>query len=111
MNPGLLRERLTVSYPEEVKSPLGMSTATRFVPYRDGQPVPAGRRKMESSEAAANGELFADYRAEFNIRIFHPIKEKWRVVEQSTGIEYRVKSVEVNKPRGMKTLKCERVNR
>ena len=111
MNPGLLRERLICKMPEESQSPLGKSKATRFTLYRAGQPIYAERRKLESSEAVVNGEVFPDYRAEFNIRIFHPIKEGWRVTEESSGIEYRVKTVEVNKPRGMKTLKCEKVNR
>ncbi len=54
-------------------------------------------------------ELFSDQITEFNIRAYHEVKANWRV-EDSDGTLYTVTNVIPNIPRGMKTLRCEKVN-
>ena len=54
-------------------------------------------------------EHFPDYRAEFNIRDAHRVKENWRV-QQLGGYLYSVTNIIPNLDKGMKTLVCERVN-
>ena len=54
-------------------------------------------------------EMFSDLIAEFNIRAYHEVKPNWRV-EDTEGVLYTVTNVIPNLPRGMKTLRCEKVN-
>ena len=54
-------------------------------------------------------EMFSDITAEFNIRAYHEVKPNWRV-EDSDGVLYTVANVIPNIPKGMKTLRCEKVN-
>ena len=77
--------------------------------YRLKRTVWAERVKIRGSRREEVGELFADYRAEFNIRDVHPVKENWRV-KQLGGNTYTVTNIIYNLDRGMKTLVCERVN-
>lgn len=54
-------------------------------------------------------EIFSDFTAEFNIRAYHEVRDGWRV-EGSDGNLYTVTNVTPNIARGMKTLRCEKVN-
>lgn len=54
-------------------------------------------------------EMFSDITVEFNIRAYHEVKANWRV-EDTDGVVYTVTNVIPNIPRGMKTLRCEKVN-
>lgn len=54
-------------------------------------------------------EHFADYRAEYNIRDAHEVKEGWQV-EELGGLTYTVTATIPNRARGMITLICERLN-
>lgn len=77
--------------------------------YEETRTVHAERVKTSPSRSEEVGEHFPDYRAEFNIRVQHPIDENWRV-EQLGGHLYTVTNIVVNIDRGMQTLTCERVN-
>lgn len=77
--------------------------------YRIIRTVWAERVKISGNRREEVGELFPDYRAEFNIRDVHPVKENWRV-KQLGGNTYTVTNIIYNLDRGMKTLVCERVN-
>lgn len=85
----------------------GEETPTEYRPTRT---VHAERVKASGSRSEEVGEHFPDYRAEFNIRDVHPVKENWRV-RQLGGYEYTVTNIIPNIDRGMKTLICERVNK
>lgn len=77
--------------------------------YRPVRVVNAERVKFSGSRSEEVGEHFPDYRAEFNIRDAHPVREQWRV-EQLGGYLYSVTNIIPNLDRGMITLVCDRVN-
>lgn len=79
------------------------------VSYRKVRTIYAERVKFNGSRSEEAGEHFPDYRAEFNIRDAHPVRENWRV-RQLGGYEYTVTNIIPNIDRGMNTLVCERVN-
>lgn len=78
--------------------------------YKEHRVVWAERVKATGNRSEEVGEHFPDYRAEFNIRDAHPVKENWRV-KQLGGYEYTVTNIIPNIDRGMKILVCERVNK
>lgn len=106
-----MRYRLKVTAPERVKSAFGDGLATRFTAWNGGNPIWAERRRLDVSGTVEQGAKFDDHRAEYNIRIAHKVLKGYRVQEEGSDIEYEVKAVEHNIPRGMATLKCERVDR
>lgn len=110
MNSGMMRTRLTVSCPVVEDRATGSSRVSRFTPWNGGRYIWAQRRRLDGSGTVEQGEMFANYRAEFNIRIFHNVNVGYRVQEAGDDIVYRVMAVERNIPLGMTTLKCERVN-
>lgn len=63
----------------------------------------SGRRTTE------NGEIFAEYDAEFNIRMGHGVTDGWQV-QHAGGYRYNVEAVYSLRTLGMQTLKCNRVN-
>lgn len=71
--------------------------------------VHAERVKASGFRSEEVGEHFSDFRAEWNVRDVHPVRENWRV-KQVGGYEYTVTAVVPNLDRGMMTLVCERVN-
>lgn len=77
--------------------------------YKELRTIHAERVKLGGNLSEEVGEHFSDYRAEFNVRDAHPVKEQWRV-EQLGGYLYTVTNVIPNVDKGMKTLVCERVN-
>lgn len=77
--------------------------------YTEFRTVAAERVKVSGNRSEEVGEHFPDYRAEFNIRDAHPVKENWRV-RQLGGYEYTVTNIIPNLDRGMLTLVCDRVN-
>lgn len=77
--------------------------------YTEFRTVAAERVKVSGNRSEEAGEHFPDYRAEFNIRDAHPVKENWRV-RQLGGYEYTVTNIIPNLDRGMLTLVCDRVN-
>ncbi len=79
------------------------------VDYVERATIHAERVKFSGNRSEEVGEHFPDYRAEFNIRDAHPVKEHWRV-EQLGGYVYVVTNVIPNIDRGMNTLVCERLN-
>ena len=78
--------------------------------YKEFRTVAAERVKTTGNRSEEVGEHFPDYRAEFNIRDTHPVKENWRI-RQLGGYEYIVTNIISNIDRGMNTLICERVNK
>lgn len=105
-----MRYRLKAWEPRKRGSEFGTSGAVTYHPYREGRPVWAERRKISGSGTTEAGEHFADYRAEFNIRIFHKIGENWQVQAVGDKIRYAVRAVTDDPRLGMRTLHCERIN-
>lgn len=100
-----MKYRLKLLQPVAVTNDYGEEAAT----YEAVRTVWAQRVKQSGSRSDEVGEHFPDYRAEFNVRDAHPVKENWRV-EQLGGCLYTVTAIIPNIDRGMLTLVCERVN-
>lgn len=100
-----MKYRLKLLQPTASTNEYGEETAT----YKETRTVWAQRVKQSGSRSEEVGEHFPDYRAEFNVRDAHPVKENWRV-QQPGGYLYTVTNVIPNIDRGMNTLVCERVN-
>lgn len=77
--------------------------------YHETHTVWAERQKVSPRFVEEVGELFSDLTVEFNIRDIHEVDERWRV-EQLGGHLYTVANIIPNRERGMRTLRCERVN-
>ncbi len=105
MRAGDMKYRLKLLQPTASTNEYGEETAT----YKETRTVWAQRVKQSGSRSEEVGEHFPDYRAEFNVRNAHPVKENWRV-QQLGGYLYTVTNVIPNIDRGMNTLVCERVN-
>ena len=69
----------------------------------------AERVSLIGSRSEEAGEHFADYRARYNIRDGHKPCAGWRVVGED-GLLYDVVTIIPNRPLGMLTLECQRVN-
>lgn len=106
MQAGRMKYRLVLLEPVSDTGSFGEDTPS----YREFRTVAAERVKTSGSRSEEVGEHFPDYRAEFNIRDAHPVKENWRV-RQLGGHVYTVTNIIPNIDRGMKTLVCERVNK
>lgn len=105
MQAGRMKYKLRLLKPVTVENRFGEKKQA-FTAIRT---VYAERLKAAGSRTVEAGELFADYRTEFNIRDVHPVDDNWRV-EQLGGHLYTVTNIIPNCDRGMKTLICERVN-
>lgn len=105
-----MRYRLKAWEPRKQETDFGTSGAVAFIPYREGAPIWAERAKLTGNGVTEAGEHFADYRADYNIRIFHKIGEGWQVQEVGDKVKYVVRSVIDNHRAGMRTLHCERLN-
>ena len=75
MQAGRMRYKLVLLEPIAAVGKFG-SEKTEYCKVRT---VWAERVKISGNRHVEVGELFPDYRAEFNIRDVHPIKENWRV--------------------------------
>lgn len=106
MQAGRMKYKLELLEPIEGSNAFGEETPKKFAKFRT---VAAERVKMSGNCSDEVGEHFPDYRAEFNIRDAHPVKENWRV-KQLGGYVYTVTNIIYNLDRGMQTLICERVN-
>lgn len=100
-----MKYRITLLQPTAVTNAYGEESTT----YEATRTVWAQRVKQSGSRHDEVGEHFPDYRAEFNIRDAHTVKENWRV-QQLGGCLYTVTAIIPNLDRGMNTLICERVN-
>lgn len=69
----------------------------------------AERVRLSGSRSEEAAEHFADYRTAYNIRDGHKPKEGWRIVGED-GMLYEIITIVPNRPRGMLTLNCQRVN-
>lgn len=105
MNAGRLRYRLTLLEPVSERTAYGSERIT----YVSRGDVWAERARYSGSGTVEASERFADYSADWIVRDTVPAGEEWRV-RDSRGTTYTVRAVDVNLPRGMKTLKCERTN-
>lgn len=105
MRAGEMKYRLKLLRPVAVTNDYGEEATS----YEASRTVWAQRVRQSGSRSDEVGEHFADYRAEFNVRDAHPVKENWRV-EQLGGCLYTVVAIVPNIDRGMNTLVCERVN-
>lgn len=77
--------------------------------YRESAIVHAERTNIRGSYRVEDSERFPDYRAEFNIRSQHKVKENWRI-KQLGGELYTVVNILPYINNGFKTLVCEKVN-
>lgn len=102
---GRMKYKLMLLKPEVMRNKFGEATAS----YTEFRTIWAERVKASGSRSDEVGEHFPDFRAEFNIRDAHPVRENWRV-RQLGGYEFNVVAVIPNLDRGMLTLICERVN-
>lgn len=105
MQAGRMKYRIELLKPTITTNNFGEEVET-FTSFRT---VYAERVRISGNRSEEVGEHFPDYRAEFNIRDAHPVKENWRI-RQLGGYEYTVTSIIPNLDRGMLTLNCERVN-
>lgn len=86
----------------------GTGSGAELASYVDRGLIHAERVRMSGLEANEAGEIFADYRAGFRVRMAHAVGEKWQV--EADGVRYSVVTVVPDRCRGLKTLNCERVN-
>ena len=100
-----MKHKLVVLQPVVVADETG-GEATQ---YRAVRTIHAERVKFSGRRSEEVAEHFPDYRAEFNIRDAHPVKENWRV-QLLGGDLYTVVAITPNLDKGYKTLICERVN-
>lgn len=105
MQAGRMKYKLELLRPAAAVDGFGEETPD----YISVRTVAAERVKTSGNRSEEVGELFPDYRVEFNIRDAHPVDENWRV-RQLGGHLYTVTNIIPNIDRGMKTLICERVN-
>lgn len=78
--------------------------------WNEGEWIWADRSKYNGDTVNESGEIFSDYRAEFRVRYAHEILEGWRIRERG-GLLYVVRNVIPDRRNGMRTIKCEKVNR
>ncbi len=85
------------------------SFGEEVIEYIERNTIHAERTNLRGSYGVEDSERFPDYRAEFNIRAQHKVKENWRV-KQLGGELYTVVNILPYINYGFKTLVCERVN-
>ena len=105
MRAGRMKDRLVLLEPVIGTDGMGGENPV----FRERRTVSAERVTMTGRRVDEAGEHFADYRADFNIRDAHPVRENWHV-RVPGGYEYIVACVIPHRDRGMLTLKCERLN-
>lgn len=111
MKPGLLRYRLLCYMPpKDTDDAFGAQRKPEFTLWRP-EPIYAGRGKISGKVVNEAGELFELHYADFNVRTGYPVDSGWRVEEMESGTLYDVDTVDVNVYKGMKTLKCRKVNK
>lgn len=77
----------------------------------EGTPVWAQRVSETGRQLKEGAELFASYDAEFVVHIEVACQEGWQVRDvRDEGRLYRVETVVLNRQRGLRTLKCKKVN-
>ena len=97
--------RLTLLKPQRVVDKFG----SERVDYNATRRIHAERVKHAARNHAEVGAQFPTPSVEFHIRIQHPVQENWRAREWG-GHLYTITAIIPNKPRGLQTLICERVN-
>lgn len=103
---GLRGELYTLSHAVVKTDKFGSKTTTWEVVNK----VHAERVKMSGNMNLENGERFADYTAEFNIRYPVRVEEHWRLQSTLGGNLYEITNIVPNRDRQLKTLQCDRVN-
>lgn len=108
MNPGKMRMKVELLRPVVETDRFG-AQKTIYEPYGT---VWAERARISGRRVEEDGELFADYSVNFNIRYAHPVSDNWRVhkLGDPDDVIYEVTNVIPYVERGMKQLNCERVN-
>ena len=105
MMAGKMKYRIVLLEPKRTTDKFGAEVDT----YEQTRTVHAQRVSTSGDRSEEVGEHFPDYKVEFNIRDAHPVDENWRV-QQLGGYLYTVTNIVPNLDRGMKSLKCVRVN-
>lgn len=105
MQAGRMRYMLELFEPVRVTDRFGSET----VEWVSRGKVHAERVRQAGRLSQEADERFGDYSVDFNIRYQHAIDEHWRVRLLGEHL-YEVTAVIPNIDRGMKTVKCERVN-
>lgn len=107
MRAGGLTEKLRLLRPVSVTNAYGEESTV----YEEVATVRAERSKFRGNRTEEAGEHFSDYRAEFNIRDGHEVRENWRAEHLGAdGHLYVITNIIPNIARRMRTLICERVN-
>lgn len=105
MRAGGMRYRLQLLKPERVTDIYGAEN----IRYMDQGTIHAERVAAQGFKSDENGEHFADYRVQFNVRSVFHVEENWRV-KQVDGYLYTVVAIVPNKARQFNTIILERVN-
>lgn len=105
MQAGRMRHRLRILKPVTAKDEF----QAEYTDWIETAVAWAERVKSTPRFGVEVVEVFSDFTVEFNIRAAHEVDNGWRV-EQLGGHLYTVTNVTPNIERGMKTLRCERVN-
>lgn len=102
---GRLKYRIQLFKPDRSINRFGEETLM-YLPVKT---IHAERVKHTGYRSEEVKEHFADYRAEFNIRAAHEVKEGWRVQLLGENL-YEITNILPNIDRGFNTLVCARVN-
>lgn len=105
MQAGRMRYMLELFEPVRVTDRFGSES----VEWTSRGKVHAERARLSGRRSDEVDERFGDYSVDFNIRYRHEVDEHWRVRQLGEHL-YEVLAVIPNIDRGMKTIKCERVN-
>jgi head-tail adaptor len=104
---GRLRTKLRV---KELVEKIDKFGAASSVWVEHETPIWAECDKYVGKLSEEVGEHFADYTAVYRTRINHKLIEHWRVIDVSTGCEFVIDNIILNKERGLQTLYCSKLN-
>ena len=102
---GRLNYIVQLLHPVETTNAFGEKAVT----WAKAACIRAERVSLTGKRSEEVAEHFPDLRSLWNIRYVHHVHPNWRLRDQD-GVTYTIVAVEPNKPRGYKTLVCERLN-
>lgn len=106
MKSGRLRWRLLL-YRPRVQTTV---TGSRHAAWEDAGAALAERAAVNPSTTVEVGEQWAEYLTTYNVRSSAPVREGWRLREAPDGMLMEVATVVAMPRRGLKQLRCCRVN-
>lgn len=111
MKAGPMNTRLTLYRPKAAES--GSVLMPGVAEWVEEGSVAAERVKISGRSMSENFEQWADYSAQFRIRMSRkPIAAGWRIRERGDGpeMQYVITNILKDRSLGMITLQCDRVN-